>query len=240
MKFRITLLFIGSLLILGILFWDYPFENYLSKNISHSDSEGCSLTNVHLNRNASEDIFLRLSEKSTSSLIFNEEEKANIALTEGLNDTLKDMKSVLVRKHELMLLVHNADIEHHSLSQRIDAGLLRESKNKLISLVSQMTQESISMKEMVMDAQTSRSIHVKNIAKAMLKDVQDKKIDVLQSSKSYTLIKVKQGDTLVSLAYRYYGDKKLYKRIYKVNKERIGQKMQIYANTIIMIPKGDS
>jgi len=248
MRIRITLLFVSLLLILALFVIDKSFWSSLNEKkvlsiknpcFSHKEQRGCSVEELVLNTPASESIFLKLSEGSSFDTLISIEEEENLELTEGLNQTLNGMNSVVQRKDDLIALVSSIDTQTDPLSKKLDVNLVKEAREELFSLVSESSQERLSVKKMVIQAQSSKSIKVKKIAKAMLEDIKQKKIDVLQTTKSYVLIKVKQGDTLVGLANRYYGDSKLYKKIYNVNRERVGKKMQIYANSIIMIPKGE-
>ncbi|MCK4442490.1 MAG: LysM peptidoglycan-binding domain-containing protein [Sulfurovaceae bacterium] len=120
----------------------------------------------------------------------------------------------------------------------------KEVKKKLESLISDVTksQKSLSqtqksLKNLVEEAEKTNTPSAKKFANAIIKDVSNKKISIIEENENFFIIKVKNGDNLSILAQRYYNDKNKYKIIYEANKEKINSKYEIYPGSKLLIPK---
>jgi LysM repeat protein len=66
------------------------------------------------------------------------------------------------------------------------------------------------------------------------KEIKRKKFK--KQKKDHTIVVVERGDSLSSYAKKYYGDKKKYYRIYRANKDKIAEDLQLIIGDIIIIP----
>lgn len=71
---------------------------------------------------------------------------------------------------------------------------------------------------------------------ALLSDSSLKNIDVLNIEKDYTEVKIRKGDSLSKLAYKYYGKASHYGKIFDANRDKIGTNYLIHVGDILRIP----
>ncbi len=147
---------------------------------------------------------------------------------------IKDLKKISLIKNELNNLV---DLDSKDLKSK-------DVKKKLESLIEDVTeskkslsQTQKSLKNLVENAEKKNTLSAKKFANAIIKDVKDKKIAILEENKKSFIIKVQQGDNLSILAKRYYNDKTKYRLIYEANRDKINSKYEIFPNTKLVIPK---
>jgi nucleoid-associated protein YgaU len=74
---------------------------------------------------------------------------------------------------------------------------------------------------------------VEEEAPAMVEPVAVPTAEVQEGEQTYTM---KPGDTLYSLARRYYGDGKLWAKIFEANKDKIRDVTDIPIGTVLVIP----
>ncbi|HHB94840.1 MAG TPA: LysM peptidoglycan-binding domain-containing protein, partial [Campylobacterales bacterium] len=74
-------------------------------------------------------------------------------------------------------------------------------------------------------------------ANAIIQDVSNKKVSIIEENTNFLIIKVNNGDNLSILAQRYYNDRSKYKIIYEANKDKINSKYEIYPGSKLLIPK---
>ncbi len=65
--------------------------------------------------------------------------------------------------------------------------------------------------------ETSKDSNLKNMTEALIDDIARSKVDIIDETDDYFIIKVKKGDTLSHLAKRYYKDSSKFKIIYEAN-----------------------
>jgi len=137
-------------------------------------------------------------------------------------------------KDELTNLVESDDLEIKP----------KEVKKRLESLIADVTeskkslsQTQKSLKNLVKEAEKKDTTSAKKFANAIIKDVSNKKISIIEENDKFIIIKVKSGDNLSILAQRYYNDKSKYKIIYEANKDKINSNYEIYPGSKLLIPK---
>jgi len=70
----------------------------------------------------------------------------------------------------------------------------------------------------------------------IVSDISDKRIELLESNEQWIKIRIRSGDTLVTLAKNYYGDEKKYRIIYNANRNKIKDDYIIYVGDTLKIP----
>ncbi len=120
----------------------------------------------------------------------------------------------------------------------------QEVKKKLKTLIADITeakkslfQTGKSLKRLVENVEKQNTPSAKKFANAIIKDVADKKISIIDENEKYYIIKVQHGDNLSILAKRYYNDRNKFKLIYDANRDKINSKYEIYPNSRLLIPK---
>ena len=120
----------------------------------------------------------------------------------------------------------------------------KEVKKKLRKLISDVTesenslyQTKKSLKNLIKKVEKNNTKSSKKFADAIIKDVPNKKISILEENDKFFIIRVKSGDNLSILAKRYYNNKNKYKIIYEANKDKINSKYEIYPGSKLLIPK---
>ncbi|MCK4442327.1 MAG: LysM peptidoglycan-binding domain-containing protein [Sulfurovaceae bacterium] len=120
----------------------------------------------------------------------------------------------------------------------------KEVKKKLRKLISDVTesenslyQTKKSLKNLIKKVEKNNTKSSKKFADAIIKDVSNKKISILEENDKFFIIRVKSGDNLSILAKRYYNNKNKYKIIYEANKDKINSKYEIYPGSKLLIPK---
>ncbi len=150
------------------------------------------------------------------------------------NDNVEDFKKISVIKEELNNLVElgSRDLKSKDIKKELESLIkdVTESKKSLID-----TQKSLI--ELVKSAEKKNTISAKKFASAIIKDVKNKKIAIVEENDKYFVIKVQKGDNLSILAKRYYNDKKKYRLIYEANRDKINSNYEIFPNTKLIIPK---
>ena len=151
---------------------------------------------------------------------------------ENLVNSTKDRKDI---KNELEGLVDSIEKTKSNKDEVKDRLLkLVDNSNKQTSSI-ENTKESL--ESLVSSAQKSGTASAKRLASSIIKDVSQHKIKILKTEEKFVKIEVQQGDSLSSLAYKYYGDASKYNVIYEVNKDKINNKKMIYPGTTLLIPK---
>ena len=108
------------------------------------------------------------------------------------------------------------------------------SADKQISSIENRKQ---SIESLVNSIEKNRTTLVKRVTNPAFKDISKNKVKILKTEENFFIIKVAKGDTLSSLALKYYGDASKYKLIYEVNKDKINNKKIIHSGTTLLIPK---
>jgi len=120
----------------------------------------------------------------------------------------------------------------------------KEVKKRLESLIADVTdskkslsQTQKSLRNLVEEAEKKDTPSAKKFANAIIKDVSNKKISIIEENDNFLVIKVKSGDNLSLLAQRYYNDRSKYKIIYEANRDKINSKYEIHPGIKLLIPK---
>jgi len=120
----------------------------------------------------------------------------------------------------------------------------KEVKKRLESLIAGVTESKKSLSQtqkslinLVEEAEKKDTPSAKKFANAIIKDVSNKKISIIEDNDKFLVIRVKSGDNLSILAQRYYNDKSKYKIIYEANKNKINSNYEIYPGSKLLIPK---
>ncbi len=142
---------------------------------------------------------------------------------EELVNSTKDKKDI---RNKLESLVNN--VEKSKLLKSVD------SVNKQTSSIENTKK---SLESLVNSAKKSGTASAKRLARSIIKDVSQHKIKILKAEDKFVEIEVQQGDSLSSLAYKYYGNSSKYNLIYELNKDKINDKKIIYPGTTLIIPK---
>ncbi len=147
---------------------------------------------------------------------------------------LEDLKKISIIKDELNNLVEldSKDLKTKDIKKKLESLVIdvTESKRNLLH-----TQKSLI--KLVENAEKKNTLSAKKFAHAIIEDVKDKKISIIEENDKFFVIKVQKGDNLSILAKRYYNDKKKYMLIYEANKDKINSKYEIFPNTKLIIPK---
>jgi len=142
--------------------------------------------------------------------------------------------NIALIRDELTNLVdsNDLDIKPKELKKRLESLIedVTESKKSLFQ-----TQKSL--RNLVKEAENKGTSSAKKFANAIIKDVSNKKISIIEENNKFLIIKVKRGDNLSLLAERYYNDKSKYKIIYKANRDKINSNYEIYPGIKLLIPK---
>ena len=82
--------------------------------------------------------------------------------------------------------------------------------------------------------------NIKNCLSQLTKEKKVKEQEVKKqtntTAKDYTIVTVKKGDRLSDYAQKFYGDKRKYYRIYKANRDKIAEDLQLIVGDRIIIP----
>jgi len=120
----------------------------------------------------------------------------------------------------------------------------KEVKKRLENLIAGVTeskkslsQTQKSLRNLVKEAEKKDTPSAKKFANAIIKDVSNKKISIIEENDKFLVIKVKSGDNLSLLAQRYYNDRSKYKLIYEANRDKINSNYEIYPGIKLLIPK---
>jgi LysM repeat protein len=158
--------------------------------------------------------------------------------------SIKEQLSSLVEEVEVSKL-NREDIESKLLLLVGGAEQTKinreEIENRLLLLVGDATQSQKQTKEslehLVTSAEAEGTELAKRLASSIIEDVAQKKIRILRAEDTFIEIQVKAGDSLSSLATKYYGSPNKYNIIVDANKEKLGNRNIIYSGTKLIIPK---
>lgn len=163
-------------------------------------------------------------------------------------ESIRDELSSLVESAENSKLKRE-DIENRLLSlvDEVENKKLKkeEVEEKLLLLVESASenkkesfkQTQLSLESLVSDAEQEGTKEAKQLAQSIIEDVSTNQIKILRTEDEFVVIQVQQGDSLSSLASKYYGDATKYRIIYEANKDKVGSKNRIYSGTRLVIPK---
>ena len=151
---------------------------------------------------------------------------------ENLVNSTKDRKDITNSLEELVDNVEKSKSNKEEVKERL-LKLVDNSNKQTHSI--ENTKKSL--KSLVVSAQKSGTASAKRLASSIIKDVSQHKIKILKTEEKFVKIEVQEGDSLSSLAYKYYGDASKYNVIYEVNKDKINNKKMIYPGTTLLIPK---
>jgi len=144
------------------------------------------------------------------------------------------VKKIASIKDELTNLVEldNSDVKPKDVKRRLESLIadVTESKKSL-------SQTQKSLKNLVANAEKKDTPSAKKFANAIIKDVANKKISIIEENDKYFIIKVQRGDNLSILAKRYYNNRNKFKLIYEANRDKINSRYEIYPNSRLLIPK---
>ncbi len=156
------------------------------------------------------------------------------SIDEEQSDILEDRKKISIIKDELNNLVklNSRDLKSKDIKKELESLILDVTESK-----KSLSQTQKSLKKLVENAEKKNTLSAKKFANAIIKDVKDKKIAIIEENSKSFIIKVQKGDNLSILAKRYYNDKSKYKLIYEANKNKINSKYEIFPNTKLIIPK---
>jgi hypothetical protein len=132
----------------------------------------------------------------------------------------------------LVELEDDLEIKPKEVKKRLESLIanVTESKNNLFK-----TQKTLT--KLVKEAEEKDTPSAKKFANAIIKDVSDKKISIIEENDKFFIIRVKSGDNLSILAQRYYNNRNKYKLIYEANRDKINSKYEIYPGSKLLIPK---
>ena len=197
---------------------------------------------------------------NSSLEIISIEEKKKSKLEESLISLVDKVdKSKNIKKKRLEDFINSIDREQDSSLGRI--SIIKEKLNNLVKLNGResklknikkelenliedvtesqksLSQTEKSIKKLVERAEKENSSSVNRFANAIIRDIKDKKIAIIEENSKYFIIRVQKGDNLSILAKRYYNDKKKYRLIYEANRDKINSDYEIFPNTKLVIPK---
>ncbi len=138
----------------------------------------------------------------------------------------------LLAKESIILI---DDSKRGDLTQREIIGcneaIIKEQKDDLEHIKHQLSiiLEKLSKIEREKNI-TLKSKKIKEIRKSI------KKLNQHRKRGTYITVRVKRGDRLVDYARRYYGNSKLYYKIYRVNRDKIGRDLKLRVGDKIIIP----
>lgn len=102
---------------------------------------------------------------------------------------------------------------------------------------------SFSEKELYISGEVPTEIHknliveiARNVAGKNKVDIKNLKVTPIPEKEPEWLYEVKPSDTLTQIAYNFYGDSKMWYKIYESNKEKIDNPDKIYIGQILKIP----
>ena len=147
---------------------------------------------------------------------------------------LSNSQKITSIKNELENLI---EIESEEVKKR---DVMRKLKNIIENVTEDrksLVQTEKTLKKLVAIAEKKNGKSIKKFATAIVKDVADKKIRIIDENDKYFIIKVQSGDNLSILAKRYYNDRSKFKLIYEANRDKINSKYEIYPDTKLLIPK---
>ncbi len=117
-----------------------------------------------------------------------------------------------------------------------DADLAKADGDMANSVKVQTKTDKDMLNSLVLSATKSDSQAKNAYVVNLLSEVANDKIKVLDVQEDYTLIKVKAGDTLSTIAMSIYGDGKKYLLIFEANKDILATPDSIYAGIELKIP----
>lgn len=226
------------------------------KNIDNPNVEECTEGNID-----SKEFIL-----STLKRDLNNHKKSNIdSIKETLNVSLKEIEEEKKKKSKLKdnleVLVNKINENNSDITSHKKISIIKDELKALISLEDRemkakvikkrlgiflenvidskknLDQTKKSLKNLVNEVEKKNSTSIKQFATAIIDDVSNKKINIIDENKEYIIIKVKQGENLSLLANRYYNDISKYKLIYEANKDKINSNYEIYPGSKLLIPK---
>ena len=164
---------------------------------------------------------------------------------EELVDSTKDREDIRNELEELVNSTENREDIKSELDKLVNSvEKSNVEKSKLLQLVEDVNKQTSSientknsLESLVSSAQNSGTASAKRLASSIIRDVSQNKIKILKTEDKFIEIEVQQGDSLSSLAYKYYGNSSKYNLIYEMNKDKINDKKVIYPGTILTIPK---
>ena len=191
---------------------------------------------------------------NSSLEIISKEEHKQSRLKDSLIALVNEVdNSKEVKKRRLENFINSIDNNRISLikdelNSLVESGSRdlksKDIKRELESLITDVTestkslvQTQKSLKRLVENAEKKDSKSIRKFTNAIIRDVKDKKIAIIEENDKYFIIKVQKGDNLSILAKRYYNDKKKYRLIYEANRDKINSKYEIFPNTTLVIPK---
>jgi len=92
------------------------------------------------------------------------------------------------------------------------------------------------VKALLKISSNTSSIQETKFSNAIMSDMSDKTIDLIEANDQWIKIKIQSGETLSSYAKKYYGDPNKYRIIYEANRDVIGTDYMIYVGSILKIP----
>ena len=92
------------------------------------------------------------------------------------------------------------------------------------------------VKALLKISSNTSSVQETKFSNAVMSDMSDKTIDLIEANDQWIKIKIQSGETLSSYAKKYYGDPNKYRIIYEANRDVIGTDYMIYVGSILKIP----
>jgi len=154
-------------------------------------------------------------------------------INENNSDTTSHKKiSTIKDELKAFITLEDREIKPKVIKQRLGVFL-----ENVINSKKDLEQTKKSLKNLVNEVEKKNSTSIKKFATAIIDDISNKKINIIDENKQYIIIKVKEGENLSLLAKRYYNDINKYKLIYEANKDKINSKYEIYPDSKLLIPK---
>jgi predicted RND superfamily exporter protein len=110
-----------------------------------------------------------------------------------------------------------------------------EKLSSLIEVLSKKNKEKTSSQKRLVVKSGIENIVRKNITKKRSRYI-PKKIKVVERYDDHVVIEVQRGESLSSYAEAYYNDKNKYYRIYKANKDKISNNLEVIIGDRLIIP----
>ncbi len=156
-----------------------------------------------------------------------------VNLVEGVENSKLKREEVEDKLLSLVGEVESKKINREEVEEKLLALVGSSSEKEKKSL----EQTQLSLESLVSSAEQKGTKEAKRLASSIINDVSKNKIKILRTEDTFVEIQVKSGDSLSSLAKKYYGDATKYKMIYEANKDKIGSKNTIYPGIKLIIPK---
>lgn len=197
---------------------------------------------------------IQLVDESEKSTLF---QKGNIV---GCNDKVEKKELSCAKKPDEAILTKlptTQQIETKDLDNISDNSEIKTQLTTILEELSQLKKEQKADRETIAELKSliailsdkkAKSIEKKvSIQKGIQKiaDKQPKKITStlirqpikeIEKTDSYVLIEVQNNESLSTYAQAYYNDNKQYYRIYKANKDKIGEDLQVIIGDQLKIP----